>query len=566
MDETQTEQNDMNKKTPKDPLPGPDTKSSDDFFDEAESDLKELESTSSVRMGEELSVRFELVQHKLEKLETLLDITRSINSTLNLNELLEMIIDSITQLADTDRGFLMLTDKRGELQFRIARDRDRTSLDKDDFEISSSIVNDVSKKGEPLFISDLLENDRFKNQESVIDLKLRTAICVPLVLDQKVMGVIYTDSNRITHNFTMADMPIVSAFAAQAAIAVENAKLHGELILSRENLAAENIELKERLGEQYQFDGMIGKSKEMQEIFSTIRKVAPLDTTVLIHGETGTGKELIARALHHNGPRKNKKLVTINCGAMPQELLESELFGHKRGAFTGATGDKAGLFETANGGTIFLDEIGDMPQPLQVKLLRALQEGEIRRVGENAPRNVDVRVIAATNRDLTADIRDNRFRQDLFYRLNVVPVTLPPLRERTVDILPLTEHFLEKYTRKMKKDDLRIAPPAVKLLLNHPWNGNVRELENTIERAVALCGDSKILSAEHFPQLESETAIFDQLDRHKSLKQKLRSVEKQIVIDTLEKTGGNVTKAAEILEVTRQHLHNKIKQYEISQS
>jgi Nif-specific regulatory protein len=566
MDDVQKDRSDMNRKPPDDQKTKPGIKSADDFFSEAESDLDQLESTSTVRMGEELSVRLGVTQHKLDKLETLLGITRSINSTLNLNELLEMIIDSITHLAATDRGFLMLADKQGELQFRIARDRSKKSLEKDDFEISTSIVNEVTEKGEPLFISDLLENGRFKNQESVIDLKLRTAICVPLMLDNKVIGVIYTDSNRITHDFTMADLPIVSAFAAQAAVAVENAKLHGELILSRENLAAENIELKERLGERYQFDGMIGKSKEMQEIFSTVRKVAPLDTTVLIHGETGTGKELIARALHHNGPRKSKKLVTINCGAMPQELLESELFGHKRGAFTGASADKAGLFETANGGTIFLDEIGDMPLPLQVKLLRALQEGEIRRVGENTPRNVDVRVIAATNRDLTADIRDGRFRQDLFYRLNVVPVTIPPLRERTVDILPLTEHFLEKYMMKMCKSDIRIAPPAVKLLLNHAWNGNVRELENTIERAVALCGDSKILSAEHFPQLESDTAIFDQLERHKSLKEKLQSVEKQIVIDTLEKTGWNVTRAAEILEVTRQHLHNKIKQHGISQS
>ncbi|MCK4350344.1 MAG: sigma 54-interacting transcriptional regulator, partial [Candidatus Krumholzibacteria bacterium] len=392
---------------------------------------------------------------------------------------LEMIIDSITQLAGTDRGFLMLADKKGEMQFRIARDRDRTSLDKDDFEISSSIVNDVTKKGEPLFISDLLENDRFKNQESVIDLKLRTAICVPLVLDQKVIGVIYTDSNRITHDFSMADLPIVSAFAAQAAVAVENATLHGELILSRENLAAENIELKERLGEQYQFDGMIGKSKEMQEIFSTIRMVAPLDTTILIHGETGTGKELIARALHHNGPRKNKKLVTINCGAMPQELLESELFGHKRGAFTGASSDKAGLFETANGGTIFLDEIGDMPQPLQVKLLRALQEGEIRRVGENTPHKVDVRVIAATNRDLEVMIRDRKFREDLYFRLKVFPITIPPLRERRGDISSLVQHFMQKKSREMGLVDMpTLEPGALARLMAYPWPGNVRELEN----------------------------------------------------------------------------------------
>ena len=541
-------------------------KSAEELFAEAEDDLGELEAAEAVQTADTLSGQLKMTEHKLGKLETLLDITKSLNSTLNLNELLEMIIDSIIKLADADRGFLMLAGKEGELQFRIARDRDRQSLDENDFEISSSIVNDVREKAEPLFISDLQESEQFKNQESVLDLNLRTAVCVPLVLDDRVIGVIYTDSNRITTEFNASDLPIVGAFAAQAAIAIENAKLHGEVILSRENLAKENLELKERLSERYEFSGIIGKSKPMMEIFSTIKKIAPLDSTILISGETGTGKELIARAIHFNGPRKKKKLVTINCGAMPLELLESELFGHKRGAFTGATSDKAGLFETANGGTIFLDEIGDMPQPLQVKLLRALQEGEIRRVGENLPRKVDVRVIAATNRDLNEDIKAGRFRQDLFYRLNVVPVAIPPLRERSEDILPLINHFLKKYSAKMDKDDVGISPSAAKMLLGHVWTGNVRELENTIERALALSGTSKVLREEQFPQLETEAASFSDLERHKTLKQKLHVVEKQIIADTLEKTGGNITKAAELLEVTRQHLHNKIKQYGISQS
>jgi Nif-specific regulatory protein len=542
-----------------------DSKKAYEMFADVESDLEKLEASNAVRKSDNLSKRLEYTEHKLGKLETLLEITRSLNSTLNLNELLEMIMDSIIKLADTDRGFLMLADKAGDLQFRIARDRERSSLEQTDFAISYTIVNEVKQKGEPLFVSDLSESERFKNQESVLDLQLRTAVCVPLMLDDKVIGVIYTDSSRITNEFTISDLPIVTAFAAQTAVAIENAKLHGEVMLSRESLARENLELKERLSEKYEFDGIIGKSKAMQDIFSTIKKVAPLDTTILIQGETGTGKELIARAIHFNGGRKTNKLVTINCGAMPQELLESELFGHKRGAFTGATSDKAGLFETANEGTVFLDEIGDMPQPLQVKLLRALQDGEIRRVGENIPRKVDVRIIAATNRDLSEDIRNGNFRHDLFYRLNVVPITIPPLRDRAEDILPLIEHFLEMYCSKMKKGSVRMTAPAIKLLLNHMWDGNVRELENTVERALALCGDSKLLSAEHFPQLDPDSAAFESLERHKSLKEKLHSVEKQIIIDTLNKTEWNITKAAEVLEVTRQHLHNKIKQYNISQ-
>ncbi len=535
-----------------------------ELFDEAESNLAEIEQVDAVQRGANLTAKLEKTEHRLNKLELLMGITQALNSTLNLNEVLDKIIDSVIKLADTERGFLMLANRNSDMEFRIARDRKEQPLEKDDFTVSYSIIDDVVKKGKPLFISDILEHDRFRDQKSIIDLDLRTAVCLPLTLENRVIGVIYTDSNRIVEELTEDDMSIVSAFASQAAIAIENARLHGELILSKENLARENLELKQELSEKYEFSGIIGKSKAMLDIFSMIKKVAPLSSTVLIQGPTGTGKELIARAIHFHSPRKTKQLVTINCGAMPENLLESELFGHVKGAFTGAISDKAGLFEIANAGTIFLDEVGEMPLPLQVKLLRTLQDGEIRRVGGNASRTVDVRVIAATNRDLTEDIKKKSFRQDLYYRLNVVPINIPPLRERKEDILPLTEHFLEKYSAKLEKPDIRILPEAIKLILANTWEGNVRELENTVERALALSGDSTALSTEHFPQLRQESDIFDQLEHRKSLKEKLRAVEKKVIIETLEKTHWKVTKAAEILEVTRQHLHNKIKQHNIS--
>jgi Nif-specific regulatory protein len=490
----------------------------------------------------------------------LAEITQAMNSTLNLNELLSNIVDSTIKLADMDRGFLMLENAAGELEFRIARDSRQQKLGESEFEVSHTIIGEAAKKGKPLFVSDVDKNGRYKDQESVLDLQLKTAVCLPLILDEQVIGVIYADASRLSIEIDEEDMPIFSAFAAQAAIAIENARLHGELILSKENLARENLELKAVLSEKYKFSGIIGKSKPMQEIFSTIRKISPFDTTILIMGATGTGKELIARAIHFNGPRKTNQMITINCGAMSPELLESELFGHKKGSFTGAVSDKPGLFETASGGTLFLDEIGDMPMPLQVKLLRALQEGEIRRVGENTVRNVDVRVIAATNRDLSEDIEAGRFRQDLYYRLNVVPITIPPLGERKEDILPLTLHFLEKYAAKMDKGKIGIEPDSMKLILTNPWPGNVRELENTIERALALCGDSRTLSVIHFPQL-GRGGVLGTVDTKGSLKEKMRSVEKQFIIEALEETGGKITRAAELLAVTRQHLHNKIKQY-----
>ncbi|MCD6379923.1 sigma 54-interacting transcriptional regulator [bacterium] len=539
-------------------------KNPDDFFSEAEENLDRIKKSETAQAEARDAEELEKSRYRINKLEILIDVTRALNSTLNLNELLAKIIDSIIKLADTDRGFLMLANNNGKMTFRIARDKNERTLEERDFEVSYSIINEVAQKGTPLFISDLMENEQFRNKESVIDLQLRTAICVPLELDKKIIGVIYTDASRLSGDITEDDISIVSAFSSQAAIAIENARLHGALILSKENLARENRKLKQELSDKYEFSGIIGKSKSMLDIFNIISKIALFDTTVLITGATGTGKELIAKAIHYNSPRKDKKLIIINCSAMPRELLESELFGHKKGSFTGASSDKPGLFETASGGTIFLDEIGDMPQALQVKLLRTLQEGEIRRVGENLTRKVDVRVIAATNKDLGTDINEGKFRSDLFYRLNVVPITIPLLRDRREDIFPLVAHFLEKYSKKMKKGKITILPEVTKDFLSYEWPGNVRELENTIERALALSGDSHVLTKEHFPQFTDKGGINTVVKEKDSLKQNLKSVEKQIITEALSKTGGKVTKAAKLLKVSRQHIHNKINEYNIN--
>ncbi|MDZ7859319.1 MAG: sigma 54-interacting transcriptional regulator [Candidatus Krumholzibacteriota bacterium] len=540
-------------------------KKSGDFFSEAQKSIDSLKKSEKAKTQARDSEELEKSRHRINKLEILINVTKALNSTLNLNELLAKIIDSIINLADTDRGFLMLADNKGEMKFRIARDKNEQSLEERDFEVSYSIINEVTQKGTPLFISDLMENEQFAKKESVIDLQLRTAICVPLKLDNRIIGVIYTDASRLSGDITEDDISIVSAFSSQAAIAIENARLHGALILSKEDLARENRKLKQELSDKYEFSGIIGKSKSMLDIFSTIKKIALFDTTVLITGSTGTGKELIAKAIHYNSKRKDNELVTINCSAMPAELLESELFGHKKGSFTGASNDKPGLFETASGGTIFLDEIGDMPETLQVKLLRTLQEGEIRRVGENLTRKVNVRIIAATNRNLEAHAEKGGFRRDLFYRLNVVPITIPPLRDRQEDILPLVVHFLDKYSKKMKKGEVSISPEVTKLFLSYQWPGNVRELENSIERALALSGDSKTLNKEHFPQFFTGEMGMKTGNREiYSLKQGIKSAEKKIIEDTLSKTGGKVTKAAELLKVSRQHLHNKINEYNIN--
>jgi two-component system response regulator AtoC len=333
----------------------------------------------------------------------------------------------------------------------------------------------------------------------------------------------------------------------------------------RERLRKENRLLQQSVRERFSFAKMIGRSPPMQEIFATIEKVADYKTSILVTGESGTGKELIARAIHYNSSRADKPLVTVNCGAIPEALLESELFGHKKGAFTDAIKDKRGLFQEAHGGSIFLDEIGELPRPLQVKLLRALQEEEIKRVGDTQSVNIDIRVLAATTKDLAEEVKHGRFRDDLYYRINVLHVVVPPLRKRSEDIPLLIQHFIEKIRDRLHSEVDEVSPAAASALQRYDWPGNVRELENFIERAMVMASGRTIELTDLPPHLQPKAEPVEYLanGENLSIKEASRKLERTLIRRALEKTGGNRTQAAKILEISHPALLYKIKAYEL---
>lgn len=335
-----------------------------------------------------------------------------------------------------------------------------------------------------------------------------------------------------------------------------------------ERLKRENKVLKAAIAERYSFNNIIAKSDAFRSVFDIVQRLTPFNTTVLITGESGTGKELMARAIHESSPRRGKPFIAINCGAIPETLIESELFGHKKGAFTDASRDKKGLFEEASGGTLFLDEIGELPLHLQVKLLRSLQEQTIRRVGDEHDIPIDVRVISATLRNLEEEVKNGRFREDLFYRLNVVSIHLPPLRERTEDIPVLVEHFVRKHAKRLGIPEKRVPASVLKALLNYSWRGNARELENCLERALVLSqGDEFEMEAlpdyvqKGTPVTAAATIVND--DSNLSIKQKTAALEIDLITRALEKTGGNRTHAAKILEISHRTLLYKLKEYNL---
>ena len=397
--------------------------------------------------------------------------------------------------------------------------------------------------------------------ESILGAKIQSTVGAPLWDGDEVRGVIQVDNRAGTGVFRERDLELLAVLASSVALAIENARLVQRLQVAEERLRGENQYLRDR-GER-KFTDIVGESEAMRSLLRQLEKVIDTRATVCIEGETGTGKELIASAIHHQGRRRDKLFVAVNCAALPENLLESELFGHKKGAFTGADHEKKGLFEIADGGTLFLDEIGEMSLPLQAKLLRVLQEGEVRPVGATAARAVDVRIICATNRPLEKEVEAGRFRQDLYYRLKVFPIRLPPLRERREDIPLLAEFFLRKYTREMKKAVAGFSQEAMGQLQAYAWPGNIRELENETQRLVIQVDEGVWVRPEDLaPQIRKVESLVGRIAPKKGpLKDQMEEVERWLLTEALREHGGNKTKTAEALGITREGLHKKLSKY-----
>ncbi len=519
------------------------------------------------------------------RLRRLLRINKRLNSELRLPRLLETIIDTVIELLDAERGFLLLEDEAGELVVKVARNIDQKTLETAEFELSRSIARQAAAGGAPIVTIDAAGDTRFREALSVSDLHLRSVLAVPLVIKGRAVGTIYADHRLRKGAFDDDDVKVVCDFAEQAAIAIENARLLSELrrrerqveALNRRlevELAARGEELtgmkhelllnREALAVRYDYRNIVGRTPRMLEMFRLLDRLTDTALPIVIQGESGTGKELVARALHFNGPRKDRPFVPESCAAIPETLLESTLFGYVRGAFTGAERDTRGLFEVADGGTLFLDEVGEMSPAMQGKLLRVLQEGEFRRVGAERTRKVDVRVIVATNRDLARMVEEGKFRQDLYFRLNVARIALPPLRERREDIPLIVEHLLAKRAAAggAAATPKPLEPAALARLVAHRWPGNVRELENELTRAYALSGE-RITVADLSPAIATPgdaSALSPDLDSL-LLKPRVERLERSLIREALGRCGNNQTKAAEMLGLSRFGLQKKLKRY-----
>ena len=423
----------------------------------------------------------------------------------------------------------------------------------------------VLRNNETVLIPDASQDDRvYRGFDLAEQHPTRSMICVPLRTPKGIIGVLYA-INKLVDTFTLKESILLEILAVTIAMAIENAQLYGELQAHANALETENLRLLSEIQNRFEAQGMIGSSPAMQKVFDLLTHVISTDTSVLIQGETGTGKELIARIIHYNGNRKDKPFVAENCGALTESLLESELFGHVKGAFTGAVADKKGLFEMAHGGTVLLDEIGEMPTAMQVKLLRVLQEGQLRPVGSSQSVRVNVRLITCTNRDLEQAVRQGSFREDLYYRIAVFPITIPPLRERQSDIPLLATHFLEEYAMKFQRTVPRLLPAALDKLTRYAWPGNVRELQNEMERAVTLAGNDVVINLDYLSAKiraggsESLVAI----PKQGALQEVVAQLEQQMVTEALQKSHGNRSRAARALGLSRQGLLNKISRYKI---
>lgn len=483
-----------------------------------------------------------------DNFNALYEITRTINSILDPSELLEKVLEIAMMHLSAERGFVMLADQNAERGYTVVAFKNFNSQQAgNEFAASSSVVKQVLESGEPVLTFDAMSDERFESSVSIMAQKILSIICIPLRTGERITGAVYLDSSKSRKAFTEEALKFLTIFGNLSAIAIENAQRYAAL-------QKENVRLKSEVTTPQLFSNIIGSSEKWMGALEIVRRVLDVDVAVLITGESGTGKELVARAIHDNGIRKGKPFVVVNASALPENLIESELFGYVKGSFTGAHTDKKGLVEVANGGTLFLDEIGELPLSLQGKILRLLQEKEYRRVGDTKNNVADIRVIAATNKDLEAEVKAGKFREDLYFRLNVIGIHLPPLRERRDDIPLLAKYFLKRAAENYKRPVESIHPDAMQLLLANQWKGNVREFQNAIERAVVLCRGTQLTKEDFVFGAEDSSA----LQKHSMT---LADFERQIIEATLKEMNGNRTRTAERLGVSLRWLQYRLKEW-----
>jgi Nif-specific regulatory protein len=502
------------------------------------------------------------VKKSLNELALLFDIGQILESSMELDEVVGPVLEAIQRHTKILRGAITLFSREtGEIMIESAIGLSEHQKRKGKYKLGEGVTGKVVQTGRPIIVPRISEEPLFLDKTGArkdTDWKDISFICVPVKIGNEVIGTLSTDrlfSEKVALEEDVRLLSIVASMISQAV------KLRQEALEDRQRLIEENIRLQEQLRDRFRPGNIIGNSKVMHEVYRLIAQVAKSETTVLLRGESGTGKELVAHALHYNSTRAERPFVKVSCASLPESVMESELFGHERGAFTGAISSRKGRFELAHSGSIFLDEIGDLSPRTQIKLLRVLQEREFERVGGNATIKTDVRIIAATNRDLERMMQEGGFREDLYYRLNVFPIHIPPLRERRTDILLLADYFIERYSKRNGKHIKRISTPAIDLLVTYHWPGNVRELENCIERAVLLSTDD-VIHGHHLPPT-LQTAESSGTGFKGTLNDTLERVEKEIILEALKSSKGNRARASRSLGISERIMGLRIQRFGI---
>lgn len=492
-------------------------------------------------------------------LKKIIDIGKNLFGEESLKDVLNLSIDSIISSSGAERGLILLFENDDQVIFETARNINKTDIEDPEFEISQTIINKAKMDKKPLIFKNALDDPTLDLSDSILQLKILSVIVVPLFQKKNLFGVVYLDNRKVEGIFNNEIFQFIVEFSNFISLAVYNA-------LERKRLLNRISSLEKELREKYKYESIIGHHPSIIKILKLVSQVADTDAPVIIEGESGTGKELIARAIHYNSKRKKEPFVPINCGALSEHLLESELFGHVKGAFTNAHIDKVGWFTRANTGTIFLDEIGEMSTQLQIKLLRVLQTGEYCPVGTTEIRYCDVRIIAATNKKLRQLVESGNFREDVYFRLNVINIQVPPLRERKSDIALLIHHFLNEFN-KMYNKKLHLSHQTELILFNYDFKGNVRELENIIHHAVILA-EHKIIDVHHLPEyIYTPDNVLEEnqyLTLSKAKRQALDHVEQSTIIHNLKVAGGNVNKAAELTGIDLSYLYKILKKHAIN--